>query len=75
MNADRMEEMKIEELLKWQQIMAKLLRDRNELQRMNPASDEKSDVEFAIVATDLMIRTAREKILNLTNNDPDLAYL
>lgn len=70
-----MEEMKIEELIRWQRIMVQMLKDRNDLQHFNPTSDEKSDVEFGLAVTDLMIRTAREKILNLTNNDPDLAYL
>ena len=70
-----MNEMKIEELIKWQQILARMLKDRNDLQHINPVSDEESDVDFAIVATNLMIRTAREKILALTDNDPDLKYL
>lgn len=69
------EEMKIEELIKWQQILARMLKDRNDLQHINPVSDEESDVDFAIVTTNLMIRTAREKILALTDNDPDLKYL
>lgn len=70
-----MDEIKIEELLKWQTILTKMLKDRNDLQHLNPTSEEKSDVEFAIVTTNLAIITARKKILKITNDDPDLKYL
>lgn len=66
-----MEEMKIEELIRWQRIMVQALQDINVLEHMN--GDER-DTEFALVVSKKIVATAKAAILKETD-DPDLKYL